>query len=179
MLVINGSGLNRKIIREAKQPSQNNNIIVTTDDDETNILAPLLAQDESDSHIISLLNKDIYHDIMVKYPDISTVSPKDIVIRKILSYLQKSEVRSVHASHDNKWQIYEVKIKKSSPYLNTPLRHVTPPKNINIYAIYRDDELIFNTSNEDVKTGDILIVACKNGAQNTVEDFFVPTYDLI
>ena len=179
VLIINGSGLNKKVIQEAKQPSRNNNIIVTTDDDETNILAPLLAQDNTDSHIVSLLNKDIYHDIMIKYPDISTVSPKGIVIRKILSHLQKGEVRSVHSSYDGEWQLYEVKIKKSSPHLNVSTHDLALPKGLHLYGILREGELILDTQHTILKPDDRLFIATKNATQSAIEKFFVPAYELI
>jgi len=178
VLVLHGSGLNKSIINEAMYEGGNNNIIVTTDDDETNILAPLLAHHVGQKHIVTLLNKDIYHDIIIRYPDISIVSPKDLVVQKILSHLQKNDVRSIHVSHDHTWQIYEVNITKTCPYVFQSIHEISLPKHIMICGIFRKEQLFLNMDDLILNQGDRLLIAGRGNALQAIESHFTPAYSI-
>lgn len=177
VIVLNSSGLDRQSLAEAGVGSHCN-LIIVTDDDETNILISLLARQFEYGNVMSLVNKNTYHDVVSQLACGSTISPQSVTTSEILRYLDKGGVRSVFSPPDQSWEAFEITIGNNSPHLGQKLGHVNNRCPGVIYALLRDEELIYIKDEPTLQRDDVIILLADYGLHEKINDYFTPSLNI-
>lgn len=177
ILILNASGLDKKVLEEVNI-SKTETLIAVTDDDEANILVSLLAREYGCDRVIPLVNKESYSPLTASLGLGAVVSPKAITVSTIMCHVRRGRIKAVHNLLNNFAEIIEIEASETLSFLNTPLRDVDLPRGVIICAIMRDEEVIIPTGDTVIKTGDHVIVLASQGMATKVEKMFLAQVDL-
>jgi len=176
VLVLNASGLDRKILEEANI-KKTDTLIALTNDDETNILVCLLARQYGCERVIPLVNKESYNPLTASLGFGAVVSPKAITVSNIMKHVRRGRVKAVHNLF-NFAELLEIEASDAISILNTPLYDLHLPKGVLIAAIVRDDQVIMPTGETTIKPKDHVIVLASQGMAAQVEKMFLAPVDI-
>jgi len=176
VLVLNASGLDRKILEEANI-KKTDTLIALTNDDETNILVCLLARQYGCERVIPLVNKESYNPLTASLGFGAVVSPKAITVSNIMKHVRRGRVKAVHNLF-NFAELLEIEASDAISILNTPLYDLHLPKGVLIAAIVRDDQVIMPTGETTIKPKDHVIVLASQGMAAQVEKMFLAQVDI-
>lgn len=178
LIILNGDGLDKKILEEANMRSTET-LVAVTEDDETNILASVLARQYGCDRTITLLNKANYNTILGPLALGATVSPRAITASTIMQYVRRGRIREVHNILDGEAEVVEVEISENSALINTPIKDIDFPKGVLIGAILREGgEVIMPRGDTVMKPGDHVVLFALSGASGAVEKMFSVQVDL-
>ncbi len=177
VLILNASGLDRQILEEANI-SDVDTLIAVTEDDETNILVSLLARQYGCERVIPLVNKEAYNSLTGTLGLGAVVSPKAITVSTIMRHVRRGRIRAVHNILGDFAEIIEITASESSSILNRQLCDVDLPKNVYIFAIIRDEEIILPDAKSSVKKGDHVVILAARDQAVKVEKIFSAQVDI-
>lgn len=177
VVVLNASGLDRKVLEEANIKGAET-LIAVTDDDETNILSSLLARQYGCARVIPLVNKESYSSLTGRLGLGAVLSPKAITVSTIMRHVRRGRVKAVHKLLGDFAEVLEVEVSDSLSILNTPLRHVAFPSKTLVCAIIRDEEVIIPEADDVMKAGDRVVIMVPEGRAAKVEKMFCTQVDL-
>ena len=143
--VINGDGLDNKILEEV-DISEAGYFIAVTDDDENNILSSLLAKRAGAKHCMTLINNSSYSSLLNNIGIDITIDPKLITISKILEKVRVGRIRSDYTIGEGFGEVIEAEILPNSAFTNKSISQIDIPKTIRIGAILRNDKIIIPNS---------------------------------
>ncbi len=177
VLILNASGLDKKILEEANITSTDT-LIAITEDDETNILASLLARQYGCKRVIPLVNKEAYNDLTGTLGLGAVVSPKAITVSTIMRHVRRGRVKGIHSLLGGFAEILEIEASESSSILNTPLTDINFPKDVFICAIIHKGEITIPTSASSIKAGDHVVILAGQGQAGKVGKMFSAQVDI-
>lgn len=156
-LILNGDGVDKQLLIE-ENISNMDAYIAVSNNDELNIMAGLLAKKLGAKKVIALVNRTDYISLAHNLGIQSVLSPRLITASMILRYLRRGEVLSLTAIAENKAEIMEVVVNKTSSLIGRTLKEGAFPKNSILGAIIRDDRIIIPTGEDFIKEKDKLII---------------------
>ncbi len=177
VLILNASGLDKKVLEEANI-STTDTLIAVTEDDETNILASLLARQYGCARVIPLVNKEAYNALTGTLGLGAVVSPKTITVSTIMQHVRRGRVKAIHNLLGNFAEILEIEASESTNILNTPLKDIGFSKDVFICAIVRDNNTIIPDSKSIIKAGDHVVILAREGQASRVEKMFSAQVDI-
>ena len=170
-VVLHGNALDRQIQMEAE--IQNADLLVAlTNDDQVNILASVMAKRLGCKSSLTLLNNTSYHDFTRTLGIDAHVNPRSVTISKVLQYVRRGRIRSVHSIQNGMAEMIEAEAMKTSPLVGKPLRDLDLPDGIRIGAIYRNGEVIDPDGSTIVAANDRVIVFATAERVKQVEQMF-------
>lgn len=143
-------------------------IVSLTGSDEENIIISMYAHKQNAHKVIAKINKASLIGLLETVGVASVISPKEVTSSRILGYVRAtnnrrgSNVEKLYKLINNKVEAVEFIAKANSKLLNVPLKDLKIKSNILIAAIIRNDETIIPGGNTVIKTGDSVIVICKD-----------------
>ena len=177
ILILNASGLDRKVLEEANIADVET-LIAVTNDDETNILVSLLARQYGCDRVIPLVNKDCYNVLTGTLGLGAVVSPKAITVSTIMRHVRRGRIKAVHNLLGNFGEILEIEASDSIGLVNIALRDLNLPHGILLCAIVREDEVIIPTGENMIKPNDRVIILATQGQAAKVEKMFSAPVDI-
>ena len=156
-VVLLGDALDWDILDEANVHLAET-VVAVTDDDEVNILASLLAKRHGCRRAITLINKAGYGPLITSLGIDVVVDPRAITVSRILQYVRRGRIRSVHSLRDGMAELMEGEAMETSSLVGAPLREVKLPEGIVVGAIVRGDEVIIPRGDTVIEAGDRVIV---------------------
>ncbi len=177
VLILNASGLDKKILEEANI-AQTDTLIAVTEDDETNILASLLAKQYGCDRVIPLVNRESYNAVTGTLGLGAVVSPKAITVSSVMRHVRRGRVKAVHNLLGNYAEVLEIEASESTSILNTPMKNIDFPKDVYVCAIIRNNETIMPTAETSIKAGDHVVILTKQGEAHSVEKMFSAQVDI-
>ncbi len=177
VLILNASGLEKKILEEANI-STTDTLIAVTEDDETNILVSLLARQYGCERVIPLVNREAYNALTGTLGLGAVVSPKAITVSTIMRHVRRGRVKAVHSLLGDFAEILEIEASESSSILNTPLDDINWPDGVLVCAIKRGDEVIMPSADDSIKADDHVIILVEQGHATDIEKMFSPQVDI-
>lgn len=177
VLVLNGSGLNKKLLEEANI-GDTDAMIAVTDDDETNLLSCLLAREYGCERVIPLVNKNCYNTLVGSLGLGAVVSPKAITVATIMRHVRRGRIKAIHSLMNDFGEILEIEASESLSVTNVALSDLKLPFGILICAIVRDEDVIIPDGDSIIKPGDHVIVMAAQGRASTVEKLFTTPVDI-
>ncbi|EAU55020.1 Trk system potassium transporter TrkA [Mariprofundus ferrooxydans] len=171
VVVIYGDALDRKLLEE-ENIDRMDDFLALTNDDENNILGSLIAKRYGVGHVVTLVNKAIYMQLMRQIGLDVTVSPRLSTVATILSHIRKGRIHGMASLADGQLEVLEAEALATSSILDIPLKHLKLPDDTVVGAIMRGDEIIIPNGLVAVKTGDHVLMVTTTESIPQVEKLF-------
>lgn len=146
-----------------------------TNVDEENVMLSLYATSSTDAKVVTKLNRIAFDSVIANLDLGSVVYPKRITADNILKYVRglsasnSSNITSLYRILNNKGEALTFKVKKESAITNVPLKDLSFIDNLIICSIIRNDNVITPTGNDEIKVGDIVLIATTNTGIDAIE----------
>ncbi len=170
-IVIKGDALDQKLLEE-ENIDKMDDFLALTNDDETNILASLIAKRYGVSHVITLVNRSIYAQLVRQIGLDVTVSPRLSTVASILGFVRKGRIHGMASIADGNLEVLEAEALETSRILNTPLRELKMPNDTVIGAILRDDTIIVPCGSVQIQAHDHVLIVTTSASVAAVEKLF-------
>lgn len=171
VVVIHGDALDRKLLEE-ESIDRMDDFLALTNDDESNILGSLIAKQYGVGHVVTLVNKAIYMQLMRQIGLDVTVSPRLSTVATILSHIRKGRIHGLASLADGQLEVLEAEALATSSILNIPLKDLQLPGDTVVGAILRADEIIIPNGSVTVQTGDHVLMVTTSESVPHVEKLF-------
>ncbi len=89
------------------------------------------------------------------------ISPKLITTNKILTYVSRNNVETLHRIIEGKAEIIEFIVEHNSKILNIKIKNLKLPRDVIIATIVRRTEIVIPHGDDVIKEGDRVIVIAK------------------
>jgi len=171
--VINGDAMDRQLLEE-ENISEMDDFLALTNDDETNILASLIAKKYDVEHIVTLVNRSIYTDLIAQIGLDITVSPRLTTVSSVLSHIRKGRILGMSSLGDGSIEVVEAEALETSDILGKPLRDLNLPKQTVVGALLRGEKVVIPDGDTQIQAHDlVLIVTCSASLAATEKLFEV------
>jgi len=171
VVIIRGDALDQKLLEE-ENIDKMADFLAMTNDDETNILSSLIAKRYGVPHVVTLVNRSIYTQVVRQIGLDVTVSPRLSTVASILGFVRKGRIHGMASLADGSLEVLEAEALETSTILNTPLKELSLPEDTVIGAILRDDEIIVPNGSVQVKTHDHVLMVTTSASVAAVERLF-------
>ncbi|MDX8395360.1 MAG: Trk system potassium transporter TrkA [Mariprofundaceae bacterium] len=170
-IVIHGDALDRDLLEEEAIDSMDD-FLALTNDDETNILGSLIAKKYKIPHIVTLVNRAIYTDLVREIGLDVTVSPRFTTASSILRHVRKGRILGMSTLGDGTLEVLEAEALETSNILNTPLAELELPDNTVIGAIVRHGKVIIPDGTTTIAAEDHVLMVTQSASLRAVERLF-------
>lgn len=155
--VVHGDATDSDLLRE-EGVDQADVFAALTREDELNLLSTLLAKQLNVRRTLALVQKTEYAPIYRKLGVDATICPWLLVANQILKYVRPSELVSVSLLEGGRAEVLELRARKLSRIVGTPLRDLEFPRGAIIGAVSRDSQPFVPGGNDTVEVGDLVVV---------------------
>lgn len=155
-LVLHGDGADQQLLLE-ENIGDMDAFAAVSNNDELNIMASLLAKKLGAKKTVAIVNKTDYITLAHSLGLQAVLSPRLITASTILRYVRRGDIISLTAIAEDKAEIMEARIGKTSPLVGKTLEKAQPKASI-IGAIIRGEEVIIPSGSDKVLEGDKLII---------------------
>lgn len=162
-IVICGDGTDENLLaREGLDRTEA--FISLTGMDEENILLTLHAKRNSNTKVITKINRIAFDKVIGSLELGSVVYPKYIIAETIIAYVRAkqnaigSNIETLYRIFDDRAEAIEFKIENDSLLAGIPLKMLNLKKNLLIACITRQDKVIIPNGNEKIQVGDRVVV---------------------
>jgi len=170
-VVIHGDAIDQALL-ETEAIDKMDDFLALTNDDETNILASLIAKKYKVPHIVTLINRSIYGELVREIGLDVTVSPRLTTVASILRHVRRGRVLSVSSLGGGELEVLEAEALETTPITADPLRSLRLPPDTVIGAVVRQDEVIVPTGETQIQPHDIVIIVTRRASAKAVERLF-------
>ncbi len=143
-----------------------------TRNDEVNLMAGLIAKGEGAKRIISVVQRpeyqDIYHELGIHH----VISPRIVAIEQIESFVQQTELQSLHIIEQGQAEVLEMTANGGSRIVGTPIRRLNLPRGAILTAIVSDGTVIIPRGSDTVKDGDTVVILTTASTKPSIERLF-------
>ncbi|TLS65633.1 Trk system potassium transporter TrkA [Mariprofundus erugo] len=171
VVVIHGDALDRKLLEE-ENVDRMDDFLALTNDDENNILGSLIAKRYGVGHVVTLVNRAIYTQLVRQIGLDVTVSPRLSTVATILSHIRKGRIHGMASLADGQLEVLEAEALETSSILDTPLRSLKLPADTVIGAILRGGEIIIPDGSVSVRARDHVLIVTTSESVPQVEKLF-------
>jgi len=170
-VVIHGDAMDRQLLEE-ENISEMDDFLALTNDDETNILVSLIAKKYTVPHIVTLVNRSIYADLISQIGLDVTVSPRLTTVSSVLSHIRKGRILGMSSLGDGSIEVLEAEALETSKILNKPLRKLELPPETVVGAILRDDDVVIPSGNTRIRAHDHVLMVTGSSSVLATEKLF-------
>ena len=132
-----------------------------TNSEEANILSAMLAKKMGAKKVMSLLKKPSYADLVEAGIIDVAISPKEITISSLLTYIRGGDVVKVHSLRRGAAEAIEAIAhgeKGVSPVVGKPIEDIDLPHGCNIVTVIREHEVIIAHHDTVIEENDHVIL---------------------
>jgi len=171
VVVIQGDALDQKLLEE-ENIDKMDDFLALTNDDETNILSSLISKRYGVPHVVTLVNRSIYTQLVRQIGLDVTVSPRLSTVASILSFVRKGRIHGMASLADGNLEVLEAEALETSEILNKPLKDLKMPDDTVIGAILRGEEIIVPNGLVQVEAHDHVLIVTTSASVAEVEKLF-------
>ncbi|MDQ6989220.1 MAG: Trk system potassium transporter TrkA [Mariprofundaceae bacterium] len=170
-VVLHGDALDRDLLEEEAIGSMDD-FLALTNDDETNILSSLIARKYKVPHVVTLVNRAIYSDLVREIGLDVIVSPRFTTAASILRHVRKGRILGMSPLGDGKLEVIEAEALETAVILDVPLKDLKLPEDTVIGAIVRGEEVIIPDGETMVMPHDHVLLVTRTDTIREVERLF-------
>ena len=157
VIVINGDGTDRDLLRE-ENIGDVDFMVAITGDEESNVLISLLAKGLGAKRSITRVSKLSYIPLVSHIGIDTVVSTRLSAVRAILQFIRRGKIISVTPLKGEHAEAIEAEALETSDIVNLPLSKVGFPKGSIVGAIVRGEQIIIPRGDSIIKPKDRLII---------------------
>lgn len=147
-----------------------------TNDDEANIMSCLQAKRLGARHVMALVNRNAYVELIDDSSIDHAISPQLITIGSILTKLRRGNMIKVSRLKHGEGEAIELILhgtRDTSQVIGRPLEHIDFPQGCTVAAVVRHDKVIMAHNNLILETGDhVILLLLKRRYVKQVETLF-------
>lgn len=175
VMVIHGDGSNQKLLLE-EGIRQTEAFASLTGFDEENIMLSLYAASQSDTKLITKVNRIAFEDVINSMNLGSIIYPKLITADSILQYVRAmqnsvgSNVETLYKIVANRAEALEFRVGKDAPLIGIPLEKLSLKDNLLVACINRNGTIITPRGKDTIEVHDTVIIVTTNTGLNDLKD---------
>ena len=170
-IVLHGDALDRDLLEE-EAIAHMDDFLALTNDDETNILSSLIASKYKVPHVVTLVNRAIYSDLVREIGLDVIVSPRFTTAASILRHVRKGSILGMSPLGDGTLEVIEAEALATAKILELPLKDLSLPKDTVIGALVRDETVIIPDGESMVLPNDHVVLVSRTDAIRDIERLF-------
>jgi trk system potassium uptake protein TrkA len=155
--VVNSDATRRAILEEERVGSADV-FVACTGDDENNIMSAVEAKDIGAKTIMALVSRPDYAHVVGKLGIDLAVSPREVVAREVLGYLNTGPIISRAPLGDGGSMVLEMEVCAGAPATEHVLANLGLPNQCLIAAVTREDYAWVPGADDHLKAGDVVVV---------------------
>ena len=155
--VVNSDATRRATLEEERVGSADV-FVACTGDDENNIVAAVEAKDIGTEMIMALINRPDYAHVVGKLGIDKAVSPREVIARQVLGFLNTGPVISRTPLGDGGIMVLEVEVQPDAPATEHVLANLELPEQCLIAAVVREGYAEVPGGDDRLKAGDTAVV---------------------
>ena len=174
-LIIHGDGSDEALLRE-EGIEDIGAFIPLTGMDEENILLTLFAKKCSNTKVITKINRSTFNDVIDDLDLGSVLYPRYMTTESIVSYVRGmkntigSRIETMYHIFDNRAEALEFEVESDSPVTGKPIKDLELKDELLLACINRNGRIIFPRGNDEIKSGDHIIVVTRHTGFKSVGD---------
>lgn len=169
--VINGDFLDTAVLEEAGIDIVET-VIAVSGDDENNILASLMAKKYGAEQTVSVIEKNLYSQMVSNLGVDVVIDPKDIMVSSILQHIRRGRIYSAYSIRSGLCEVLEADVFDTFAFAGMPLRDVRLPAGAIIGAIVRDGAPVLLRGDTVIEKNDRLVLFAADTAVKAIEKLF-------
>ena len=154
-IVLNGDGLDTRLLEEANV-SKSDVILAVTDDDKTNMLAAVRAKTLGCPRSVALVNDPSLVPLISAMSIDAYINPRTTTVSSILRHIRHGRVKGVYSIGDAEAEIIEAQVLSTSPICSQKIRDIDFPEGVLVGAVLKADKLEMPTGSTRVDEGDVI-----------------------
>jgi len=162
----------RRAVLEEERVGAADVFVACTGDDESNIMAGVEARDIGVDKIMAVVGRPDYADIVGRLGVDVAVSPRDVMAKQVLSFLQSGPVVSRMPLRGGEISAYEVEVLEGAPATEHVLANVPLPDQCLIAAVMREGYAKVPGADDRIQAGDIVIALIDESELDAALDQF-------
>jgi trk system potassium uptake protein TrkA len=170
-LVLQGSALDREILREA-DIEEADTLVAVTNEDQINLLSCVMAKRLGVRRTMSLVNSPAFGGLTESLDIDAVVNPRAVTVSKILQYVRRGRIRAVYSVQNGEAEVLEAEALETSPLVGRPLRELELPEGIRIGAVFRNGSVLMPSGGLVIQTRDRVIIYAASERVRQVEQMF-------
>ncbi len=170
-IVLHGDALDRDLLEEEAIEGMDD-FLALTNDDETNILSSLIARKYKVPHVVTLVNRAIYSDLVREIGLDVIVSPRFTTAASILRHVRKGRILGMSPLGDGTLEVIEAEALETATILDAPLKDMKLPKDTVIGAIVRGDEVVIPNGETRIQPQDHVVLVSRAESIREIESLF-------
>jgi len=170
-VVLHGDALDRDLLEEEAISSMDD-FLALTNDDETNILSSLIARKYKVPHVVTLVNRAIYSDLVREIGLDVIVSPRFTTAASILRHVRKGRILGMSPLGDGSLEVIEAEALETAAILDAPLKDLKLPKDTVIGAVVRGEEVIIPDGETKIQPNDHVVLVSRAESIRAIEALF-------
>jgi trk system potassium uptake protein TrkA len=152
------SDATRRAVLEEERVGTADVFVACTGDDENNIMSGVEARDIGAKSVMVLVGRPDYAQVVGKLGIDLVVSPRQVMAKQVLGFLNSGPVISRIALGDGTISVLEVEVLRDSPATQAKLADVKLPTRCLIAAVMREDFARVPGGDDQLQAGDTVVV---------------------
>ena len=154
-IVLNGDGLDPRLLEEANI-SKSDVILAVTDDDKTNMLAAVRAKTLGCPRSVVLVNDPSLIPLMGAMGIDAFINPRATTVSSILRHIRHGRVKGVYSIGDAEAEIIEAQVLSTSPLSGQKIKDIDFPEGVLVGGVLKGGKLVMPTGSLRIDEGDVI-----------------------
>ncbi len=164
----------RRAVLEEERVGSADFFIACTGDDENNIMAGVEARDIGAENVMAVVSRPDYANVVGKLGIDLAVSPRDVLARQILGFLNTGPVISRSTLLGGGVGVYEIEVLPGARATEHVLANLHLPEHCLIAAVMREDFVKVAGADDRLQAGDVVVALIEDSdIETTLEQFRV------
>lgn len=170
-IVLEGSGLDRDVLREAGVADAEA-VVALTDSDQVNVLSAIIAKREGARRTNVLVNEAEYGPLSHSVGVDRAIDPRATTVSIILQHVRRGRIKAVFPLMGGAAELVDAVALETSKLVGRPLGEADLPKGVVIGAILRGADVILPDANTVVAAGDRVVLMTLRESVEAVQKLF-------
>ena len=162
----------RRAVLEEERVGTADVFAACTGDDENNIMACVEAKELGCKRMMAIVQRPDYANVVGKLGITVAVSPRDVMAKQILSFLNKGPVISRAMLPGGNIGVFEIEVNEDAPATQYDLLSLPLPPSCLIIAVMRQDFVQVPGANDRLKPGDLVVALVDDAAAEKMLTLF-------
>ena len=154
-IVLNGDGLDARLLEEANI-SKSDVILAVTNDDKTNMLAAVRAKTLGCPRSVVLVNDPSHVPLMGAMDIDAFINPRATTVSSILRHIRHGRVKGVYSIGDAEAEIIEAQVLSTSPLSGQRIKDIDFPEGVLVGGVLKEGKLVMPKASLRFDEGDVI-----------------------